>query len=120
MINTSTQVESGEHGHRQDRSCSELGRNSILLGVSGGFQNFKRLKFNHMVPSGFPIAFWHRGEARSFLQRANGRKAGILINEHPLRLTLSLSLKLKEIRYSSVREGYREGESLVGTPRKDL
>lgn len=37
------------------------------------------------------------------------------INEHPLRL--SLSLKPKEIRYSRVRERRREGESLAGTPR---
>lgn len=79
VVNTSTQVDSNENVHSQDRSCSEPGRHSTLLGSSGEY-TFKRLKLNHMVPSGFPIVYWHRGEAKLSQQRANGRKAGILMS----------------------------------------
>lgn len=81
VVNTSTWVKSSENVHSQHRGCPKLGRHSTLLGVSGEY-TLKRLKLNHMVPSGFPKVFWHRGEAKSSLQRANGRKAGILMSIH--------------------------------------
>lgn len=81
VVKTSTQVESSENVHSQARGCPKLGRHSTLLGVSGEY-TFKRLKLNHMVPSGFPIVLWHREEAKSSLQRANGRKTEILMSIH--------------------------------------
>lgn len=66
-----------------------------------------------MVPGSFPMVYW-TGEKQNHLSGGLMEK-GRNINEHPLRL--SLSLKPKEIRYSRVRERRREGESLAGTPR---
>lgn len=118
VVNTSTQVGSNENVHSQDRSCSEPGRHSTLLGSSGEY-TFKRLKLNHMVPSGFPIVYWHRGEAKLSQQRANGRKAGILMSIREG----SLSLKPKEIRYSSVKgagRGVQRGREPGRNTKKDL
>lgn len=74
--------------------------------------HFKRLKLNHMVPSGFPIVFClAQGRSKTILAESLWKK-GRDINEHPLRLSLSLSfsLKPKEVRYLSVREACREKE----------
>ena len=57
VVNTSTRVELSTDVHSQDRGCSELGRHSTLLGVSGE-QTFKRQKLNHTVPGSFPMVYW--------------------------------------------------------------
>lgn len=104
-----------ENVHSQGRGCSECGRPTALPGSPGEY-TFKRLKLNHMVPSGFPIVYWH-GEKQNDLGRGLMKK-GRDSNEHPLRLFLSL--KPKEVRYASVKRGVQREREPGRNTKKDL
>lgn len=75
VVNTSTQVESSENVHSQGRQ--RLLRAWEVQPSQAALENtFKRLKLNTMVPSGFPIVYWHGGEAKLSRQRVNEERQG--------------------------------------------